>query len=645
MILDILSYNGVNINDGSNYTAWWDGEGPVIYGAQMTLTNRARQFPLMSGKTLAGRAYPLQIKCLGTAHAQVQTLKALFDPADETERTLICRDTSDSNKQYRLMVTCQDMPELLGEAVLSVNLFAANPIWEAVTPSTASQTFTTSGTTMNVTPGGNLVAQPRITVTPQTAKASNNWAYRRFVSVPNITNLSAPDYPVDLTGGGLNTSSLYDSGKIQQDMDDWRAIDNGVEIDRWLSATTAGAAVKLWANITFAPGIKMTLLGAIASSGAYTDIKIKKTSANAAALKRMPDSGIIVIDSEVWTYSGKSTKLYALYNGIRAAKGTSMAAHSDGANIYWIEHDLWMLYGNPSATAPDVDDTKKPMFDLVNSTNTSWAWNGTTGFYDDAGVRTGAWKPTVISTTGKESDLYTATHGAAADPATVLGLAMRAWQKSGKWQSESAVLEARLTNPFGITHVTSNGDKRRVSANWPGKVLLQRSNTSTFVDVWSEASPASANSWTAWTHSSVALGAAYRFIRFLLSGSIGASASNEIDFETQAVTVTVDSTKVPPLTLVAELGTYYMDMTLTNQLTGDILTLKWAATTGQAIVIDCAAKTVLYSDGSNAFGAFDRSSLRKSWFDLLPGQTNTIKFEDTGMGNVLVAFSWPDRMN
>src|SRR4030042_1660518 len=94
-----------------------------------------------------------------------------------------------------------------------------------------------------------------------------------------------------------------------------------------------------------------------------------------------------------FTYTGKNNALQRFAGCIRAARGTAAGAHGLGDTVWWVQHDIWILYGNAAATAPTVDGNYEPAFELDDSVNTSWVY---AEFGENDGLRTGQWSPKVV---------------------------------------------------------------------------------------------------------------------------------------------------------------------------------------------------------------------------------------------------------
>lgn len=630
MTITLVSINGNAINDGANFQAIISDDNPLQAQTAAQYIDRYQNWPVYSHKAFGKFKFSIVVVARAGSMAN---LMAWFDTS-QTEPVVLVG--SEGGVQYYRMVT----PELVqsqGASAVKVILSTADPVWKAVTATTASAwNITASGQTTAITINGTRYTEPTISLA---ISSGAGWAYKRFVLVRNsLTTYPLTNYPVEVTGGGLNTSTLVSGGKMQADGDDWRLMVDGVEWPRWFDATVMNtSSTPLWTVLDFKPGIEPTLGAAIASSGAVGEITFAKNSANAAYLKALPPSGMLLIDNEVFTYTSKNETARKIGGVTRAAKGTSMAAHSLGATCYWIEHDIWMMYGNASATAPVQDDSRKPIFALT-STQINRVY---TEFFDAAGLRAGSWKLSVTASSGKLSRITTGDSAGEADPATCLGMEINPWQKSGKWQGETATILATLTEPGGISTITCSGQKYRGGTSWPGIAALQRSsNGSTWNTLWNETTPASAESWTAFSRGSTSL-SNNRFGRFAFSGSIKGAASERVNFEIAAVTVVPTSAGQPSITLGAETGQNWIDFLLENTTSGDSFEVRFPMTGSTALVIDCENHTIT-AGGESIYGAIGGLAGKRFWMRLLRG-ANTLRITGS-VGTMTATISYRERL-
>jgi hypothetical protein len=572
----------------------------------------------------------------GTTHTQVDTLRKLFDTQDQVQHQLIAKDADDSNRQWYLNTTCLTMQNMRGTTVEFV-LHLADSVWRVVTPSTGTKAVTASGDQVTLTALGNKNAHPIITVTP-TSTPTSTYTYKRRVNVRNRTTGNLQTYPLEVTNGGLDTATLVGAGKMRADGYDLRVMVDGLETNWWIADINTNHT-KVWIALDLLPKIELTLAANVANSG-LVDIQITKTSANTAALKLLPSGAALLLDNELIVGGIPNLALMKIPTTARATGGTTIAAHTAGITVYWIPHDIWILYGLAGATQAVIDDGLKPLFNLSSSTNSSWVYN--TNFLDANNARTGAWTNSIIKTDGDQTHIYTATLDTLADLATAMGMSINVFQKGTKWVAETAQLLWELTNSCGIDSITATGKTYRYTATWPVLAALQHSsNGKTWVTDWNQGSPASLQTWTAWSQALHATGSASPNVRFLLSGMQPASASAVASFEILTATAALTSANVPSVSLSAEQTNCQLSCTITNTTTGESFTIIYPLATTKSLVVDCNLHTVT-ADGIPSLSAIGISTIRTEWLDLLPG-VNLMQYDQVSTGNVTLGFSWEDR--
>jgi hypothetical protein len=639
MRITVESYDGHDLND-SSYRAYIpldESAGMLnLADASEVAIARAGNFPSFAGKNLAGKSFVLSVYMLGTYSTQIDTLKQWFDTRSTTLKKLVISDPLNSDKQWYVMCACVKQPVIDGPTTEFV-LYAPDPTLLSNTASTDSWSVTASGQTKALTVPGNVSAKPVITITPTQAK-SGSYAYKRFLTVKNVTSSAFVDYPYDVLDNSLDGAALVTASKLQADGDDLRVFVDGAEVSRWLQDVNTTTA-QCWINISLKPKQTNTLRTAIAGSGSITTIEFPISKHNDSFMSALPTRGILQVASELFTYTSVDKKKYCVNGVTRAAKGTSMAAHSIGDAVTWIEHDIWLMYGNSSVTAPTQDETKKPIIKL-SSTNDSWIYEE---FGDDANLRTGRWLRVVESSVGKASHAYSANQITYADPASEMGMRILAYQSKGKWMGETATISWLLSHPAGVTHVTSSGEYYRNTSSWPAVAGLFK-KTSKWSSQWNLSSPTSVSSWTAFSKASEALGATYTQLMFKLSGSVSAVADGTACMEVADVTLTLASANRPTVAISSEQANYYLDLKLTNNTSGEFLSIQYMMALNAALTIDCAGKSITYADGTVALSSMTLSSVRQGWLDIAPG-SNTLQYDDTGTAAVTVGFSWNDRNN
>jgi len=638
MLLSLYSYDGVLLNDSTNYNATIP-PGNSMPAANPEFVNRGSTWPKLAGKTLSGATFTFKVIFRGTIHTQLEALKALFRVDDFTPRQLIAFDTSDSNRAWYVMGYPVQPPlfeNSEGGGSVIVTLALEEPIWREYVQQSDTWSVVATGATRAITTRGNIETPPVFEITPTVAKVGG-YAYKRYVIVYNKTARPFAYYPLNLVGD-WNTSTLIAGGKMQADGDDLRVNVDGVEASRWIYNINS-TTTRVWANINLRPKVEFTLGANIAISG-LADITVANTTANIAALKTLQASGALLIDNEVILYNGVNVSTRKITPTARAAMNTTAATHTSGATIRFIEHTILVYYGNSAVSAPYVNDNVKPMFG-VSSSNTLWEY---TDFADRAKIRRFIWNQNKRIAAGAASYHYFGDHGSLSDdPAVEAGLLIGCYQQTGVWRAGQGDLDWTFYHPAGITNIAASGEKYKGNASWPTAKLQKSAGGATWADIAAITVPASVTTWTAWTVASTALGAGtWLYVRFLFSGTVNAGTSIFAAMEMSAISVTLDSAGVPSVTMQAEQDNYSMDVKITNTTTGEYFTVGCVMGLNETITVDCENLRVYNSDGQNLHGALDRSSKRTEFLTLKAG-ANTIQFDDTGTAAVTVMTKWRAR--
>lgn len=208
------SFNGTQINSG-NFRAKFTNAPMLTSARPVFIPSGSSLPPYLSGKEVQGKTISILFSCLGgTVGDDFDTLKALFDTVDNTRKILVAQDQDDSNRSWQ--VTC--LPIAMSEpdgATFTVTLAMASPFWiipsaNEVTETTWNVTATGGTALVNINIG-NVSAYPVIEVSPQVSRNAG-FAHRQFILTYNYTGLSAADYLIDVTDGGLNTTGLVADG-------------------------------------------------------------------------------------------------------------------------------------------------------------------------------------------------------------------------------------------------------------------------------------------------------------------------------------------------------------------------------------------------------------------------------------------------
>ena len=667
------TWNGYAINDwywnGTNVGEWSAGF-PVGQRANLhsspIYSEIAYAFPKLSTTQIAGHSITLQItpKSKVAAHTlsyMREQLKGWAAIKDFQSHQIIAKDAEDSNRQWYLTGIPTDIVQDPSIATFYVTFALDDPIWRVVTSSTTGNVVVVaSPNSQTLTVLGNTPAAPIIAVTPNSAR-TGSYGYRRWIPICNTTANAFP-FPVssvDLTFGGLNTAALVAAVKMLANGNDLRIFVDGVDTSRWFGGGGINSVTTtVWANIPHSTGALGTLSGTLPNNSTTVDVPFQVNATNLATLTRLSQAinPVFVIGSEAFTYNPKLVNLstYTIPSCKRAQKLTSAAAHSDGDTVTWIEHDVWMLYGNASASAPAIFTGQQPNLNLTTSTNLIWKW--TTSLFQTTGNHPAAWKPVVVSsiTNGYArtalTNYYTGDATAQADPATESGMKMLETTVNAVAKAETANLYWSFYHPAGFTNTSMLGKKFLLyGTSWPAIAgLLYSTDNVTFLAAWNETIPV-LNTATAFSHNAVALGATYQYLRLNFAGSIGARIGNNAYFQGDTVSLTLGASVLSG-SLGAENSNYQLTARIKNTTSGEYVDLNCLMGTGQTLTIDCGAKTVTLSDGTNLFNAVTLSGNRinADWLNI--GQDTSNKFTGTavmtytqaGLVNDTLNYNWTD---
>lgn len=721
MKLSPYTFNGTQINDGTNYTSKILLQ-PEMPNARLSFVSRGvNQGGNYTGKSVSDWYMKIAITMLGTVSSQMESLKALFDTRIYSAKTLVAQDTSDSNRQWSISAATASMGEVQGRTVIVTLGF--DDVWKTVNTTTESTwTITASGQTKVVNCNlGNIEAYPIYEITPNSPKTGEfTYVYRHFVTTYNQKSWAFPNYPIDVTNGGWDTAAViadnsnkcqinqvggitavattipYDTvtgtmpsqGMIYVDTEQisytgktgttsgnltgcTRGIagttaaihaDNAVmklshmqingadvrvyvakglsapvEVGRWFGTGANAinqAATKVWINLDYSAKKEFTLRTAI-GSGAITALVVNED------ISTMPSEGVIRIESEIITYTSKNDTTRTFKGTLtRGAYETTAAAHSAGVTLRWLENVIYVYHGDPSATAPTVDDTKKPIIKLT-STNTSHIYEE----FFSTNPRSGEWKA-VPSPVQSPTFTYTGNQYTYIDPSTELGCL------GGRISATGVAVACYwiLTHPAGITNWNfTNGEKYNLVL---GVGLVQYNTQSSpntpQSNLWTTGYtiPATtlANTWQTWSDSR-ALGATYYHIRLAVT-----TKATTTRVEAADCTVTLDSGGAPSVTFGSEVSNNHnIRATLANTTTGESIYINSVIIEGQTLQIDTLTKRVRYLyNNQNRLGDVqiidDNNTSGGQWLRLQTGN-NTLSWTETGVVSTAVVVKWRGRNN
>jgi len=620
MIDAVISYGGHDLAT-DYYVDFVKGTEPRMPPAQVATLERIGAWPVIVA--LQRNAQRLALIMRVTDYSNLDALRTQlfrwFDPEDETPKALIVENHA--GVQMYVMALCEELrlfSDPRHQEVFVATLVVDGDVrWRSVTADSEAWAITATGQTHVFANGGEDEAYPVLTIEPTGAK-TGGYSYRRWVPVVWRSRNAGAQYPLMAT---LDTAALT-TAKMLANGDDLRVLVDGSETYRWLDAMDT-AATKIWWSMDFTRAPDLALDVAIADSGTLASIQVD----DEVELSLMPESGIVLIDDEAFVYTGRNLTDKQLTGISRAAKGTAAAAHTVGDTVHWIQHDVTLLYGNATATAPTVNNEYEPCFELDHSDNDTWVYEE---FGDTGNLRAGRWQGWGNIAAGFSGGRYSATENAQASPYTVLGAYVVA--------ANTGPFGWYLDNPCGIVNADWADGKRYAS------VITQfTAQTQFYPRGWAGAfstviaAPTNPSAWEAWSQAAVGGDFAVSHMIALRIYQYQALV------EAGTVTVSLLATEVPLVTVNAEEGNYSLAATITNQSTGEAITITFVMDLASELEVNTDLRTVTWlEDGSRQFQAVQLSTVRRNWLRLLPGN-NTLRWDDVGTNGVTLTLEWEER--
>lgn len=681
MKLTVVSFDGDStINDKITFYCELAGGGNnplTIPGANNRFMDLVGAYPKLTSTRGKLRKLELMASLVSdaTPFTKRDLLAGIFDSTDYsgTAKTLIVSDDEDSDKQWKIdcIVLGFEWDKTdQGTYAADITLVTLDDTWEETSETSDVWNITASGQTNSITPSGNKDILPLFEIKPTGARSGAGMGYRSFVQVTNpmsrrfrgFINIANSE-----ASNGLDTSTLVGAGKMQADGDDLRVRVDGERRDRYLQDMNT-ASTEIWIRLGLKPKILPTLGTAIAGAGAITTIDFEDTPANVKRIGRMPERGQVVIASEYFTYTGKDEDELQLTGVKRSAFGSSAAAHSVADVITWIQHRIWLVYGDTSATAPNSPDASDLQhvfrgdsendrldFDefMTEAKGRGDEWYSQINFREPAGnTATGEPGETTLFTGSAEANSNIPVW---ADPATFLGQQLRPVRVGDEYVKTAATLLWHFYHEAGMDTVTVTGRKFATSTSyWPRVELWYSKNGTDWEVLWTEAAPGSASTWADFSAGingvAKALGDTYRHIALVMKGSMPAGTSEQRALvEYSDVVVDLDTTNVPAVSIGAEQGSQYelKNVTLSNDTTGESLRLKrLTITLNQSLVIDCATRQVYLLEDNVILRRYQFTDvIRGRWITLRGDTANVLSFTDVGTGNLTITTKYTGRNN
>lgn len=558
--------------------------------------------------------------------------EALFAALDTEAQAiaLVVSDDDGANERYRYVV-CQGMDEQSegegsGQHVVATLVTHEETRWRAITAVEQTWAITASEQTVVVANGGSLPARPVYTIKPTAAKNApgNAFGYRAFCAV-RWEGRSASFYPVDITGANWDTDALVTAAKISAETNIAVQIDGAMR-KRWLNDYDT-TDTSVWVNLDWIYCPNTYLLTGFGSGDTVTTIDAD------GDIDNFPFSGILQIDSELFTYTGKDNATRQFTGVTRAARESTAAAHtggtdSSGDTVHLIQHDIWLLYGDSGywlntydRSGPDEhgfrnDTIYKPMFDLTRSSNDAW-WFDQFGQDGAAYVnRAMSWRrggaPNGTFVNGDPWDDIILTNGASTDIQT----------GESFWAIQTAynLYAARIVGRAG-----------NFEPGTPWQVGLY-SGGAVYVNIAETA----ANQGELRDFDLTVTGERYgEDVRFYQR--CGGSMQAHLDI------CRLFWAEYPTTTIYDEVVVYDLNMVLENVTTGKSITLALAMAVDEQLEVDTENHTVtLLDDGSNQYQVLTKDSRRREMLELQPGN-NTLKVTEDGLDGMTVYIEFEER--
>lgn len=501
--------------------------------------------------------------------------------------------------------------------LVTTMLIDSDPRWLSRRGDYVATTIDATPHDINLTVTSDDEVYPSFYIKPIQANTTG-FQYKQWIPVVWKALAGHSLYPVTI--GPFDTQPLTPA-KMQADGDDLRIYVDDIEVDRWLYHMDA-ADTQVWFNTSFDPGVAALLEADITAAD-------RTTLDTSDDISDFPTRGILLIGTEAFSYSGKNNADQQFLGVIRGIRGTTKAIHSAGDPIYWIQHDIWMYYGDSTLTAPTPDDDYKPIFEL-SSTNDVWVY---ASFGEDSLSRPISWVWQLVDDSTNVMTPYTADHVTFASPWEEVGIhTIPVSTTIGRWY---------LYNPCQIdkAHFT-NGERYGNGAGVFGYIKSSPDGI-TYAEEWSVELGAG-SAWVAWSDDeTLAAGAYYVAIEFNEPSATGGTYR----FEVADAEISLDTTYSPDVSQIAEQANYPLNCTITNETTGEAISLLVNLVLSDVLEINTAAKTLTnLSEGSSHLSALiSEGGVRKHWLKLVPG-LNELSWAETGVVEVLCEVVWDRRL-
>lgn len=666
MRLQLISWNGHNINDDSNYNAIIS-PGNSMPSAIANFLDMGGATPRYINKTIGGGYLTFFVIARGNIEQQRDELNEWFGITDTNVGTLLAEDLDNPGDTWHVKgYTITPPLATEGKPSQFAITLALNPVaWIKSTSDDTEFNITTSTETNSVTAGGNLKTNPVITITPKYEKGAISYRYRFFVAVhppsigfADLTNVKPyfQTIPVDLTPTGWDTAAIVTAGDMLPSGNDIRVIVNGIEQPRWFGGGGINSAdTHVWTYLSMSSYTEMSLKTALDNSTTPTSIEIECYGLRTAAFDKVPST--LLIGSEIISYSQMSIETISAtpqwsrwritFSGlVRGVHESSKATHALDDEVHQIANEVWIVYNDPDAAAPDEGINDKPPFDLVNSTNSLW-------IYDGVFSVTGANSPLGHSQTPIQNGpgtLYTdegndgSLEGNFSDPWEVVGLKLKSILISGIAYSDTTSKPTwKFVTTTPIDSVQYSGRRYR-SGSQSGVAYVGYPSSGKQGGVIQLAILAEPSTTAVWENFSDTVNypnIAVTTFLVTMSGGLGTTlplAESLTEINNLEITPRYPVVVFTPTAIIN--ASYTLSGYIENSVNGHRINFRnIPMLIDMVLTIDCENMTAEMSDGREMrpYLQFD-GAIREEWMELEPGE-NPIVFYDEDTSDVDVVFS------
>jgi hypothetical protein len=337
----------------------------TVQGLSANNTNRNQDFPKYSGKVFGGGVKVINVN-LNDVDADRNSLVTAMDVKGDQQFPLYALD--EKGQLWYCNVVCtglnvQTVDEKTG--VFGLIFDADDPTWTSVEEFSDPWVATADGDTHDIMIDCNQDVEATFEVMPVTSPAGY-YPYKNYIKNYNPMPAAQTD-GIDITGvAGWDHAALVAAGKSLASGYDVLVYMDGAIIPFWIGGGGWNSATaRLFIRQVWKPGQFMPLKTAISNVGTPTYIEWAITADVKKALGKLPRKGIVRINNEEFSYKNLVTAKCRAEVVERTIRGTSVGSHAIGDITWWVEHDIKVVYGNASATAPNYAQTYKPVFDLT----------------------------------------------------------------------------------------------------------------------------------------------------------------------------------------------------------------------------------------------------------------------------------------